>query len=161
MATNALNVLAGPKRSADTLMKRVQRWVKAGLIPAPADWEAERRTLAAAVILFELYDHAGVRSRDMLGQIFDRLTAGEAPLVDALLSDAVDGSPVLVLTHWLSIDGRAATSFVFRLTADLDEPIVAPGDEWEPTLEGVLSLAPVLDKLIDAAVVPFPRKATH
>jgi len=157
MGQEALNVIAGPQRSPDTAMKRVQRWVKAGLIPAPADWGSERQTLAAAVVLFELHDRAGVRNRDHLRQLFDRLTAGEAPLVAALIADAVEGSPVLVLTHWVTIDGRAATSFVFELTADLDEPIVAPGNEWEPTLEGVLSLAPLFDKLIDSRVVPLKR----
>lgn len=158
MAEHALNVVSGPSVSPDTAMKRVQRWVKAGLIPAPTDWEAERRTLAAAVILFALHDRGGVRSRDHLSQIFDRLTAGEAPLVDALIADAAEGSPVLVLTHWANVDGRAATSFVFRLTADLDEPILAPSDDWEPTLEGVLSLAPLFDKMLDSAVVPFRKR---
>lgn len=153
----AQNVVTGPQRSTDTLMKRVQRWVKADLIPAPPDWAAERRTLAAAVILFALYDVGGVRNRRHLSDLFDRLTAGEAPLIDALLADAAEGSPVCVMTHWGTADGRSATSFVFRLTADLDEPITAPGDEWEAMLDGVLSLAPLFDKLIDSAVVPFPK----
>lgn len=157
----AHTVIPGPQVQPDTLTRRVAAFVRSGLIPAPTDWTAERRTMAAVAVLAALHDTAGVRSRDMLGQIFDRLTAGETPLVDALLVDAVEGSPVLVLTHWLSIDGRAATSFVFKLTAALDEPILAPGDDWEPTLEGVLSLAPLFDKIIDAAVVPFARKAVR
>lgn len=157
MANPAAQVLTGPSRSADTLMKRVQRWVKAGLIPPPADWASERATLGAALILFSLYDKAGVRSRDHLGQLFQRLTAGEAPLVDKLLADAAEGSPVLVMTHWGTADGRSATSFVFRLTADLDEPILAPGPEWEPLMEGVLSIAPLLDTLLESAVIPFPK----
>lgn len=152
-------VIQGPQTASDTLTRLAAAWVRSGLIPAPADWEAERRTVAAVAVLAALHDTAGIRNRDHLAQLFDRLTAGEAPLIDALLADAAEGSPVLVLTHWLSIDGRAATSFVFRLTADLDEPILAPGDDWEPTLEGVLSLAPLFDKLIESSVVPFKRES--
>lgn len=152
-------VIPGPPAALDTLARRAAAYVRNGLIPAPADWDAERRTLAAVAVLGELHDRAGIRSRDHLAQIFGRLTAGEAPLIDALIADAREGSPVLVLTHWEALDGRSATSFVFKLTADLDNPILAPGDEWHPMLEGVLSLAPLFDKLIDASVVPFKREA--
>lgn len=160
MSISALDVVPGPARSPDTAMRRVQRWVKAGLLPPPEDWRAERSTVAAALVLFELHDRGGVRSRDTLRRLFDHLTTGEAPLVDKLLADAEEGHPVLILTHWGSPDGQSVASFVFRLTADLDDPIMAPGDEWEPLTEGVLSLAPLFDKLLDSTVLPF-RKAAH
>lgn len=152
-------VIQGPQRAPDTLTRLASAWVRAGLIEPADDWAAERRTLAAVAIMAELHDKGGVRSRDMLRQIFDRLTSGEAPLIDALLADAVEGSPVLVLTHWATADGRAATSVVFKLSADLNSPTLAPSDEWEAMLEGVLSIAPLLDTFIESRVVPFAKAA--
>lgn len=160
MSISALNVVPGPARSPDTNMRRYQRWVALNLLPAATDWRAERGAFAAALILFELHDRGGVRSRDTLRRLFDLLTTGDAPLVDALLADAEEGHPVLILTHWGTEDGGSVASFVFRLTADLDDPIMAPGDEWEPLTEGVLSLAPLFDKLLDSTVLRF-RKAVH
>lgn len=156
---HATDIRKGPRPPAETLTRRAQAYVRSGLIPPAPDAAAERRTLAAVAVLSELHDKAGIRSRDMLRQIFDRLTSGEAPLIDALIADAREGTPVLVLTHWSTADCRAATSFVFKLTADLDAPIMAPGDEWEATLEGVLSLAPLFDKMLDSQVVPFRKAA--
>lgn len=161
----AAAVLAGPGRAPDTALRRIHVWAKAGLIPADrvgegqrAGWEFDRQTVAIAAVLFELYDRGGVRSRSMLRGLFDKLAAGQPSLIDRIIEDAREGSPVLVLTHWATADGRAATSFVVRLTAELDEPITAPSDEWEPLLEGVLSLAPLFDKMLDSAVVPFRKR---
>ncbi|MBN8606233.1 MAG: hypothetical protein J0L81_04885 [Caulobacterales bacterium] len=158
----AAAVLAGPGRAPNAAMRRVHVWAKAGLIPADrvgdgekAGWEFERQTIAIAAVLFELYDRGGVRSHGMLRALFDKLASGEPALIDRIIEDAREGTPVLVLTHWGTADGRAATSFVVRLTSALDEPNLAPGDEWEPLLEGVLSLAPLFDKLIESSVVPF------
>lgn len=152
-------IISGPQVAPDTLTRLTAAWVRTGLIPAPADWESERRTVAAVAVLAALHDTGGIRSRDTLGQLFNRLTAGEAPLIDALLADAAEGSPVLVLTHWETLDGRSATSFVFRLTDHRDEPTLAPSDEWHAMLEGKLALAPLFEKIIESRVVPFKREA--
>lgn len=158
--TPAVQIVEGPKGRPDSLTRLAQYWVRSGMIPAPPDWASERRTVAAVAILASLFETAGVHDESQLALIFDRLTSGEAPLIDAILADAREGSPVLVLTHWSTVDGRSATSFVFKLTAGLDEPITAPGDEWHVVLEGVMSLAPLFDKIVDATVVPFetPKK---
>lgn len=158
MEAASVNVLKGPQRDPDSVTRRAAAWVRSGIIPARG-WDCERQTVAIASVLFELYDRGGVRSRDMLRALFDKLAEGEPALIDRIIEDAREGSPALVLTHWGTPDGRAATSFVVRLTSALDEPIMAPGDEWEPLLEGVLSLAPLFDKLIDSAVLPFKREA--
>lgn len=156
----AAKVLAGPGRDPGAAMRRIHAWAKAGLIPADrvgdtlkAGWEFDRQTVAIARIAFELYDHGGVRNATMLRALFDKLAAGD--LIDRIIEDARDGTPVLILTHWGTPDGRAATSFVVRLTSQLDEPIMAPGDDWEPMFEGVLSLAPLFNKLIESTVVPL------
>lgn len=152
-------VIQGPQVAPDTLTRLTAARVRTGLIPAPADWETERRTVAAVAVLAALHDTAGIRSRETLGRLFNRLTAGEAPLIDALLADAAEGAPVLVLTHWETLDGRSATSFVFRLTDHRDEPTLAPSDEWNAMLEGKLPLAPLFAKIIESSVVPFKREA--
>lgn len=157
MPSPVQTVIQGPPRAADTLTRLASAWVRSKLIPPAEDWDSERRTLAAVAILSELHDKGGVRSRDMLRQLFDRLTLGEAPLIDALIDDAREGTPVLVLTHWGTADGRAATSFVFKLTDDLETPTLAPSDEWEAMLEGVLSLSPLLDTFVESTVVPFAK----
>lgn len=156
MEAASINVLKGPQRDPDSVTRRAAAWVRSGIIPA-LDWNCERQTVAIATVLFELYDRGGVRSRDMLRALFDKLATGEPALIDRIIEDAREGTPVLVLTHWGTADGRAATSFHVKLTASLDEPILAPGDEWEPLLEGVLSLAPLFDKLIESSVVPFSK----
>ena len=156
---NSRTVIEGPQPAPDTLTRVAAAWVRTGLIPAPADWDAERRTVAAVAILAALHDTAGIRSRDYLAQLFDRLTTGEPPLIDALIADAREGSPSLVLTHWETLDGRSATSFVFRLTEQRDEPTLAPSDEWHAMLEGKLALAPLFEKIIESSVVPFAKKA--
>ncbi len=158
-SAQAETVIEGPPRAADTLTRLAAAWVRAGLIPAPTDWDAERRTMAAVAILAELHDRAGIRSADHLAQLFDRLTAGEAPLIDALIADAREGAPVLVLTHWETLDGRSATSFVFKLTADANAPTLAPSPEWHAMLEGKLLLASLLETFAESSVVPFKREA--
>ncbi len=158
MASPVQTVIPGPPVASDTLTRLTAAYVRTGLIPAPADWDAERRTLAAVAVLASLHDRAGIRNRDHLAQLFDRLTSGEAPLIDALLADAAEGSPSLVLTHWETLDGRSATSFVFRLTEQQHEPTLAPSVEWHAMLEGKLPLAPLFEKLIESRVVPFKRE---
>lgn len=158
MASPDVHIIPGPPRAADSLASVAATWVKRRIIPPAAAWDSERRALAAVAILVELHDAVGIRNPDHLGQLFDRLTSGEAPLIDALLADAAEGSPVLVLTHWETLDGRSATSFVFRLTEHRDEPTLAPSDEWHAMLEGKLSLARVLDTFTESSVVPFKRE---
>ncbi len=158
MQARKTDVLKGPQRDPDSVTRRYAVWIRTGILPE-TDPRRERETVAAATIIFELYDRGGVRDRRLLRGLFDKLMAGEPSLIDRIVADADEGSPVLVITHWGSLDGRAATSFVVRLTAELDEPIMAPSDNWEPMLEGVLSLAPLFDKLIDSTVVPFPKAA--
>lgn len=151
------------RRDPESLTRRAAAFVRAGVIPPPAgDAGAEKLMLAAVAVLADLHDRAGVRDGALLQGAFVRLMDDRhgAPLVETLLADAIDGHPVCIVTHWATPDGRAATSIYFRTSADIDKPIPAPsGDEWEAKYDGVLSLAPLWNAIIESRVIPFRERA--
>lgn len=166
---DAATTLAGPGRTPFQAKGRLQRWANAGILPAlgkvggsRSSWEFDRRTVACAAILFELYDRAGVTDPAQLKAIYAHLAEpcepGRPPLIEEIMADAVDGAPVLVLTQWVGPHGPDMTVCV-RLEAELAHPIMAPSDDHRPVLEGVLSLAPVLDRIIESKVIAFPSRA--
>jgi hypothetical protein len=165
---DAATTLAGPGRTPFQAKGRLQRWANAGILPAlgkvgagsRSSWIFDRRVVACAAILFELYDRAGVTDPAQLKAIYAYLAEpsepGRPPLIEEIMADAVDGAPVLVLTQWIGPRGEPTMTVCVRLEAELSHPIMAPSNDHRPVLEGVLSLAPVLDRIIESKVIPFP-----
>lgn len=167
---DAATTLAGPGRTPFQAKGRLQRWANAGILPAlgkvggsRSSWEFDRRTVACAAILFELSDRAGVQDPAQLKAIYAHLAEpcepGRPPLIEEIMADAVDGAPVLVLTQWAGPRGERDITVCVRLDAEQAHPIMAPSNDHTPLMEGVLSLAPVLDRVLDSKVIPFPSRA--
>lgn len=160
---DAATTLAGPGRTPFQAKGRLHRWAAAGIIPPlgkagaglRASWEFDRRTVAIAAILFEIYDRAGIQDPSRLKVIYAHLATGEPPLIEEILADALEGAPMLVLTQWVGPAGESALTVCVRLDGEHARPIIAPSNDHTPVMDGVLSLAPILDRILESEVVPF------
>ncbi|MGE0828049.1 MAG: hypothetical protein AB7O04_01695 [Hyphomonadaceae bacterium] len=169
-ATEAGELLAFGREAAEAT-GRIRRWRMAGLLPPAgqdiggrcAAFRFDKAQIAVAAVAFWAFDHAGIERREHLAGLITMLShprpGGEMALIDAILTDIEqDGSPVVVLTRWINPKGETGLTFEVRLTHELDRPIIAPGDEFQPIMDGVLSLAPLLDSFVGATVIPFRKR---
>ena len=156
-------------RSAQKATNRFRHWRQAGILPPAgrdrggklAAFRFERAQVAAAAVLFWIHDNAGIQRPEQLRGLFDILAnpreGGSMALIDAVLEDIEqDGAPVLIITRWINPQAQVGLSFEVRLQGEIDLPIIAPGDNWQPVQDCTLSLAPLLDSFTAPVVVPFP-----
>lgn len=151
----------------------IHRCAAAGIIPPLgktgnsrlSPWEFDRETVQIAAVLRELFDGAHIQDAERLRTAYTVLASARREDGRSLIAHVMDdverdGDPVMVVTIWRHISGAWMTSFVVRLTAEHDVPIIAPGELWEPAFDGVLKLAPVLHRFVgnEDNVVPL-RKA--
>jgi hypothetical protein len=163
-------------RTAAQATHRIRHWTNTGIL-TPIGREPGGKTAAhvydkavaaIACVLFWLHDRAGLPATGVASSghlrgifvMFSKARPGaDRPLIDAVLQDIEsDGSPVMVVTQWINPEGETGHTFEVRLTDELDRPIIAPGDEWQPIFDGVLSLSPLLTPFLERTIVPFRQR---